>query len=323
MNALVKIATITNLVAEIGDCDEVQYSLDGFIKVLNDLKTALNTPKKVVMKYQLDAEGNRVGEGVPVPNTFEPHGDHIKRSSLNLENGEWVMETELMAKEDFDAPSPVAETDDEEEDDEPTCSCNTRMDIRGRCDPIRDAKRFSRCPARFDTTYFLINNDHSAYTDIQSCSREGKHIKYMEYAKAEPYFLDLSYADDEDKILMLIEEDEENEEQYCCLNCDGFIPLADEDSAKWCDSEERLVCYSCKDECFCAECDDYFAEEDLEYLNRDNEDTCKYCCDCIAPKKCDALEEEITGYFAEMDADEDKVRMLEEIKNVIAKYHKK
>jgi hypothetical protein len=42
MNTLNKIATITNLVAEIGDCDEIQFSLDGFIKVLKDLKTAKN-----------------------------------------------------------------------------------------------------------------------------------------------------------------------------------------------------------------------------------------------------------------------------------------
>jgi hypothetical protein len=43
MNALLKIATITNLIAEIGDCDEIHFTLDGFIKVITDLKTAKNS----------------------------------------------------------------------------------------------------------------------------------------------------------------------------------------------------------------------------------------------------------------------------------------
>lgn len=42
INSLSKIATIINLVAEIGDCDELQFSLDGFIKVLTELKECLN-----------------------------------------------------------------------------------------------------------------------------------------------------------------------------------------------------------------------------------------------------------------------------------------
>jgi len=38
MNALLKIATITNLVAEIGDCDKIQLTLDDIIKHLTALK---------------------------------------------------------------------------------------------------------------------------------------------------------------------------------------------------------------------------------------------------------------------------------------------
>lgn len=45
MSSFMKLATITRLIAEIGDCDELQYSLDGFVKILEDLKGALNAPK--------------------------------------------------------------------------------------------------------------------------------------------------------------------------------------------------------------------------------------------------------------------------------------
>jgi len=38
METLLKIATITALIVEIGDCDEIQLTLDGFIKTLTTLK---------------------------------------------------------------------------------------------------------------------------------------------------------------------------------------------------------------------------------------------------------------------------------------------
>lgn len=93
MNSLSQISKITQLVVEIGECEELNLTLAEVVRNLERLK-AFIAPKKV-MKYQLDADGNRMGEGVPVPNTFEPHGDHIKRSSLTLENGVWNKEVEV------------------------------------------------------------------------------------------------------------------------------------------------------------------------------------------------------------------------------------
>ena len=118
-------------------------------------------------------------------------------------------------------------TDEEEEEEDDwyvPCKCNTSMDIRGRCDPVRSAKQFSRCPARFDTAYFHINNDYEKYKSLEGLNRGEKQQKIIQYAREEPYFLE----DDnlEDELLYLIEQDEEQEEedsdeeeQYTCAEC--------------------------------------------------------------------------------------------------------
>lgn len=106
------------------------------------------------------------------------------------------------------------------------CKCHDGMDIRGRCDPIRDAKQFSMCPARVDTTYFCIMNDCDKYQDIwSSVSREEKHKKLFEYARAEPFLLkdDITHSDsvlEEMLFLLFDEDDEEDEEDYESANCE-------------------------------------------------------------------------------------------------------
>lgn len=41
MSALSKVSTLTCLIAEIGECDELHFALDGAIKIFTDMKTAL------------------------------------------------------------------------------------------------------------------------------------------------------------------------------------------------------------------------------------------------------------------------------------------
>jgi hypothetical protein len=52
--------------------------------------------KPVVRRYQLDENGERIDDGVIVPNTFSTHGPEMKRSSINRDivNGIWYLEIE-------------------------------------------------------------------------------------------------------------------------------------------------------------------------------------------------------------------------------------
>lgn len=314
MNALTKIATITMLIADIGDCDEIQFVLDDMITNLTDLKTALNKPKKVVMKYQLDADGNRVGEGVPVLNTFEPHGDHIKRSSLNLENGVWSEEVENK----LTPPETEVEedSDEEEEDDLVPCKCNTRMDIRGRCDPICSAKQFSKCPAKVDTAYFHITNDYDNWeVKRRDCrSRGDEQTLLRKVASAEPYFLEGEELDD---LIVLKEEDEENDGEFNCICCDNFVSYAEEqDEARM--EDDKLVCGDCSAYHYCEECDCFYDDEE-DLVNVGDK---LFCESCATEKKCEDLTEEIQEYISEMVDNEGKLDMLKKIKEIIAEYRK-
>lgn len=44
-----------------------------------------------------------------------------------------------------------------------TCSCNTSMDIRGRCCPVYHKKDFALCPARVDTAFIHFENSYEVY----------------------------------------------------------------------------------------------------------------------------------------------------------------
>lgn len=59
--------------------------------------------KRKVMKWQLDSEGNKIGEGVPVPNTFcpLPNPQNIgKRSAFDFKDGVWTLEKEVDSEEE-------------------------------------------------------------------------------------------------------------------------------------------------------------------------------------------------------------------------------
>lgn len=303
MNSLIKIATITNLVAEIGDCDEVQFSLDGFIKVLTELKTALaKPPKKVVMKYQLDADGNRIGEGVIVPNTFPPHPSFVRHSSLDLKDGEPLV-VEEEEDEDLRTCDKCGEdrykngelmrydnmVENEEKDEwyckgcaddsvEP-CNCNSRMDIRGRCDPIKSAKQFAECSARVDTAYFHICNDYDKWeVPRRECwKRSQEHELLRKVASAEPYCLT---AYELDEILELKEQDEENEDEFNCLCCGNFVSCAEEEDEGRYEGDD-IICGDCVRNHYCDECDNFYEDEGFlaEYEKR-------LCCEeCIEELK--------------------------------------
>ena len=48
-----------------------------------------------------------------------------------------------------------------------SCKCHDGMDIRGRCDYVRNKKAFLKCPARVDTAYFQMMNDWETYNKLQ------------------------------------------------------------------------------------------------------------------------------------------------------------
>lgn len=111
MNAMLKIATLTNLVAEIGDCDEIQYSLDGFIKVLSDLKTAKNSRPVVVPVFEMNDTqfALRFAGSLTTPiNDSDDPEDNIpirelmieRKIKLNEQDNE-KKESELMGAEDI------------------------------------------------------------------------------------------------------------------------------------------------------------------------------------------------------------------------------
>jgi hypothetical protein len=54
----------------------------------------------------------------------------------------------------------------DDEEDFPPCCCTTKTDIRGRCDAIRSAPQFAKCPARVDTALFHIENDYQIYQEL-------------------------------------------------------------------------------------------------------------------------------------------------------------
>lgn len=304
MNALLKIATIANLVAEIGDCDELQFSLDGFVNVLTELKTCLNEPP-VITKIDKCECCDSTAPATKV------NGLYCCAECDNFdeeEEEETDLFAELCAKANSDTP-------EEEEDSIEPCKCKSSWDIRCLCCPVKEHKRFQNCPERFNLTYECIKNDFEKYRDIEASSnRQNKHTKIFQYAREEPFFL----TDDnlEDELLYLIEQDEESEEEYLCYYCDTFVSNAEEqDEAEW--NDDRLVCRSCICDHKCEECCEFFEEDDLEHIG-DN----LFCYDCKVPKKCEDLVEEVSEYINEMDDSDEKLEMLEKIKNIIAEYKK-
>ena len=47
------------------------------------------------------------------------------------------------------------------------CGCKSSMDIRGRCCPYRNNKKFLECPARLDTALFHFENDSEICKELE------------------------------------------------------------------------------------------------------------------------------------------------------------
>jgi hypothetical protein len=69
MNTLSQISTITSLVAEIGVCDELTLTLQGFIKTLQDLKKAVSNPAP---KEEKEPEEERCEDAPKCGCCFDP-----------------------------------------------------------------------------------------------------------------------------------------------------------------------------------------------------------------------------------------------------------
>ena len=125
------------------------------------------------------------------------------------------------------------------------CKCNIRMDVRGRCCPIRSAPTFAKCPARCDTTYFCITNDYEAYKSYCDLPYSQQRERMFELAQQEPYGLGDHDADNVVDLLI----DDQKEEGNCCEMC--YDPVDEEDRREWIDDDykdtEILYCVECFD----------------------------------------------------------------------------
>lgn len=135
------------------------------------------------------------------------------------------------------------ESDDEDNTiiDEP-CNCNSKFDIRCRCDPFLESQRFSKCPMKVYTTLFHIQNNVEFQKKTELLMRTEIHEIYEQYASAEPYCLTSGEQDD---LIEVVELEEETEDEWHCCKCDLFIPADCEDDCDWCEEEERWICWNC------------------------------------------------------------------------------
>lgn len=180
---------------------------------------------------------NPTADPVPLPydNTDEPlrvkrfrigEVEYYKRKTTNeLFNLEKDFVGWAYNNTEFKAVPIEYETDDEEEEEEdeeencPPCCCTTKIDIRGRCDAIRSAPQFAKCPARIDTALFHIENDYQIDQELalhRDIEYKSKIIARV--ASEAPYNFETG---DVEKIVNLyryaeekrIEEEEEKEEK--------------------------------------------------------------------------------------------------------------
>lgn len=260
MNAIKNLSKITALVAELSSthssCDwELNYTLETCINSLELLQKCNpdkpNEKLVVLTQEQLDTKlGEAYREG--------------------KKDGIAEVETEINA---------VEEEEDETDDSVEPCNCNSRMDIRGRCDPIKSAKQFAECSARVDTAYFHISNDYDKWeVPRRECwKRSQEHELLRKVASAEPYCL-TTYELDE--ILELKEQEEENEDEFNCLCCGNFVSCAEEEDEGRYEGDD-IICGDCVRNHYCDECDNFYEDEGFlaEYEKR-------LCCEeCIEELK--------------------------------------
>jgi hypothetical protein len=101
------------------------------------------------------------------------------------------------------------------------CNCNSGMDIRGRCCPMRNLKEFKKCGARVETAYFHMMNDCETYREINSKKtnkqKEKVMISYLHnklkiIPSVEKYKIIIHYWEqDEERKKEEEKEDEDNE----------------------------------------------------------------------------------------------------------------
>jgi hypothetical protein len=261
MNAILKVATITNLIAEIVVMDKDTTSLNVELDFLISHLT----------KYKKTCAECVVAESLITLTPAELALGLSEAYREGKKDGREETETELNNSEDED------EEEEDEEEELPDCKCNNRMDIRARCDPIRSAPMFAKCPARVDTAFFHICNTWEFEKKKEECGDRGQeHELLLTFAKQEPYCLE----DEDDELIYLAEQEEENDSKYNCLCCGEFVSFAEEcDEGRWecCD----IVCGDCKVKHYCEDCDNFYQEEEdlTEYKKK------MLCEDCLKEAK--------------------------------------
>lgn len=126
---------------------------------LDDLVTCTTCESSVDCRY----------EGIYIVNN-QKEGDEFKEDTCC--ESCWTDLAKMYKKEGWEGDDLEDVSDDEEDDSMPSlsmlmsCSCTTKTDIRGRCDPVRSAVQFAKCPARVDTALFHILNDYQIYQEL-------------------------------------------------------------------------------------------------------------------------------------------------------------
>ena len=185
---------------------------------------------------------------------------------------------------------------------EPSCECNTRMDIRARCDPVKSAPSFANCPAKVDTVYFHLTN---SFEDVKQyehlCEpgvRQDRNDVIASIAITDKYGLT---GDEVDELLELFDGADEDDYKYNCICCDAFVFACDEDNCRFDGDVEGLICDNCIPEHFCEDCDEYSSEIIEPTICG------KYICDTCEESRLDAFKE------AEQERADKKKKIKDEI----------
>jgi len=143
---------------------------------------------------------------------------------------------------------------------EPSCECNTRMDIRARCDPVKSAPSFENCPAKVNTVYHHIINTYEEYKQYERyCEpgvRQDRNDVIASIAITDKYGLT---GNEVDELLELFDKADEDDYKYNCILCDDFVFACDEENCRIDGDEEGLICWNCIPEHFCEDCDEFYA----------------------------------------------------------------
>lgn len=298
MNAIKNLSKITALVAELSSTHssydwEMNEILETCIKTLELLQKCNpdkpNEKKIVLTPAELDlelSEAYREGKKDGIAeveteiNAVEEEEDEDLRTcdkcgEDRYKNGELMRYDNMVENEEKDEWYCKGCADDSVE----PCNCNSRMDIRGRCDPIKSAKQFAECSARVDTAYFHICNDYDKWeVPRRECwKRSQEHELLRKVASAEPYCLT---AYELDEILELKEQDEENEDEFNCLCCGNFVSCAEEEDEGRYEGDD-IICGDCVRNHYCDECDNFY--EDQGFLAEYEKRLC--CEECIEELK--------------------------------------